>query len=174
MFGKPTLHLLMGLPGSGKTTLAKTIEKLTGAVRLSSDEYRLMLFPKPTFSQAEHDQLYAILDANVDILLKAGRDVIYDANLNRYKHRQEKYLLGNKHGVDTKLWWLITPDDLAKQRRLRDQNHVFIPTGDTPEQLFERVSGVFEPPSKAEKPIAIDGSHLFDKGETAVLEALKT
>ncbi len=172
MAHKPTLHLLVGLPGSGKTTLANAIEKLSGAVRLSSDEYRLMLFPRPTFSQMEHDLLYAILDANVAILLQSGRDVIYDANLNRYQHRAEKYRLSDTYNASVKLWWLTTPDELSRQRRLDDQNHVLIPEGDTPEQLFERVSGVFEAPHKDEQPVCIDGSHLVDEGLESITEEI--
>jgi len=36
-----TLHLTTGLPGTGKTTLAKEIEASTGAVRLTPDECAL-------------------------------------------------------------------------------------------------------------------------------------
>ncbi len=35
----PLLHLICGLPGSGKTTLAKTIAGSTEAFRFSPDEW---------------------------------------------------------------------------------------------------------------------------------------
>jgi len=34
-----TLHLICGLPGSGKTTLSKKIEAETGAIRFCPDEW---------------------------------------------------------------------------------------------------------------------------------------
>lgn len=166
----PTLHLLMGLPGSGKTTLAKQLQRMSGAVRLSSDDFRLLLFPEPTFSQKEHDILYKILDYNVKHLLDAGYDVIYDANLNRRIHRDEKYDLAKAHNAKTILWWVVTNPELAKQRRLNDQNHVLIPAGETPEKLFDRVAGVIETPETDELPIQIDGMHIKEQHIKSLLE----
>lgn len=157
---KPTLHMLMGLPGSGKTSLGKILEELTGATYLSSDEYRLMLFKKPCFSQEEHDMLYATIDHNVLHLLEAGHDVIYDANLNRRVHRDEKYDLANKYNAKTKLWWLDVPHELAKKRRVEDQDDRLIPEGDNPSRMFERVAKVIEPPQKDEKFVKVDGKNI--------------
>ena len=36
---KPTLTLMVGLPGAGKTTRAKELEQATGAVRFTPDEW---------------------------------------------------------------------------------------------------------------------------------------
>ena len=36
---RPRLVILCGLPGSGKTTLAKALEHKLGAIRLSADEW---------------------------------------------------------------------------------------------------------------------------------------
>jgi len=157
---KPTLHLIMGLPGSGKTTLSKQIQKITKAVRLSSDEHRLLLFPEPTFSQKEHDNLYGILDHNVEHLLDSGHDVIYDANLNRCKHREEKYDLAKQHGANVLLWWVQTDQGLAKKRRISEQDHTLIPSDESPEQLFERISELIEKPSENEPYIAVDGTKI--------------
>lgn len=157
---KPTLHLLMGLPGSGKTTLAKKLEELTGATYLSSDEYRLMLFKKPCFSQEEHDMLYATLDHNVLHLLEAGHDVIYDANLNRRHHRQEKYELAKKYSATTILWWVRTPENLAKKRRVAEQNPSLLPEGESSSRMFDRIAVVFEKPGIDEKHIIIDGTNI--------------
>lgn len=159
---KPTLHLLMGLPGSGKTTLGKLLEKETGATYLSSDEYRLMLFKKPCFSQEEHDMLYATLDHNVLHLLEAGYDVIYDANLNRRHHRQEKYDLADRFGANVKLWWIKTPEELSKARRIEEQDPRLVPDGETSANMFDRVTKIIEKPDTSEKYTEIDGTDITD------------
>jgi predicted kinase len=49
----PTLYLTCGLPGSGKTTLAKRLEQDVPALRLTADEWLHELYPSITTSQAE-------------------------------------------------------------------------------------------------------------------------
>jgi predicted kinase len=157
---RPTLHLLMGLPGAGKSTFAKLLQKENHAVRLSSDEYRLMLFAKPTFSQKEHDNLYGLIDHNVEHLLQSGHDVIYDANLNRRTHRDEKYRLAAKYNARVILWWLDVPQQLAKQRRIDTQDARLIPDGESSERMFDRVSKVMELPSDDEQAFKVTGIDL--------------
>jgi predicted kinase len=159
---KPTLHLLMGLPGSGKTTLGKQLESVTDAVYLSSDEYRLLLFKKPCFSQEEHDMLYATLDHNVEHLLKAGYSVIYDANLNRHHHRLEKYSLAKKYNADVKLWMVEVSTSTAKSRRVSEQNPRLLPEGESSEKMFDRIAEVIEVPDINENHIVVDGTKISE------------
>jgi predicted kinase len=154
----PTLHLLMGLPGAGKTTLANILQKLTKSARLSSDDHRLIIYPEPTFSQKEHDDLYALIDHSAEHLLQAGHGVIYDANLNRYSHRKEKYDLAKKYNADVVLWWVRTPKELAKKRRVSEQDKNLIPEGETPERMFDRIANILEEPGKDEKHFEVDGT----------------
>ena len=169
---QPTLHLIIGLPGAGKSTLAKQIQKLTKAVRLSSDEYRLLIFPEPTFSQKEHDNLYGIIDHNVEHLLASDHSVIYDANLNRRHHRDEKYALAKKYDAKVVLWCLNTPSGLSKQRRIDDQDHNLIPKNETPGNMYDRIAKVYEPPSKDEKCITLDGTNITSAVVSKKLEEI--
>jgi len=157
---KPTLHLLMGLPGAGKTTLARILQKLTKSARLSSDDYRVIIYPEPTFSQKEHDDLYALIDHSAEHLLQAGHDVIYDANLNRLVHRQQKYELAKKYDAKVILWWVKTPQELARKRRISDQDEVLLPEGESSERMFDRIAKILEEPNKNEGHIVVDGSHI--------------
>lgn len=158
-----TLHLMMGLPGAGKTTLAKHIQHITKAARLSSDDYRINIFPQPTFSQKEHDDLYAILNHSTEHLLASGRDVIYDANLNRKEHREEKYKLAQKLDANVVLWWVKTPQELARDRRISEQDSMLLPEGESAERMFDRIAKVIEPPDENEHHITVDGTHISRK-----------
>ena len=44
MTARPTLYLMVGLPGTGKTTAAKRIESEHGALRLTKDEWMKALY----------------------------------------------------------------------------------------------------------------------------------
>jgi predicted kinase len=159
---KPTLYLLLGLPGSGKTTAAKEIAKTTGAVHLSSDNFRLSLFESPTFTQDEHDALYKMLDYMCELLLKNGSSVVYDANLNRHKHREEKYALARKLHVPVRLFWLQVHKDTAKKRRIETQHPDLVPKHENPHDMFERIANVFEAPADGETYTTLDGTKITE------------
>lgn len=151
----------MGLPGAGKTTVAKIVEEITGAIRLSSDEARVMIWDSPEFTEGEHLQLYEYLDDQTTHLLKAGKSVIYDANLNRFEHRQEKYHLAQGLGVEVKLLWVKTPHEVAKNRRVEDAHHHHLVTkNEDPESMFERIASVIEEPQTDEPCIKLDGTKI--------------
>lgn len=148
----------MGLPGAGKTTAAKLLEDMTGATRLTSDEVRCQLWKKPTFDEAEHDALYNHLNDLTEKLLKQGKSVIYDANLNRYVHRQEKYRLANRLNIKTVLFWVQTPEPVALKRRIElSCHHHLVPSHETPKEMFKRISRAIEPPDNSERFIKING-----------------
>lgn len=154
------LYLMLGYPGAGKTTTAKVIHELTGAEHISSDAMRLKLFPQPSFSQMEHDQLYRHIDKEVERLLGEGKDVIYDANLNRFRHRKEKYDMCERTGATPVLIWVQTPKELAKSRAIHQSRAHLIPHNETPVSMFERIARVIEEPHPTEAYISVDGTKV--------------
>jgi len=151
---------MFGNPGSGKTTAAIEIAKLTHAVHLSSDEMRLKMFVKPTFTMKEHAKLYNELDRLTEQLLKDGKDVIYDANLNRYKHRHDKYVICTKTKARSILLWVQTEKEIARRRALDTSRLRLWPENETPEHMFKRISDLIELPSPDEPYIVLDGTKI--------------
>jgi adenylylsulfate kinase len=70
--------LIMGLPGVGKTTLAKHLAQMIGAVHLNADEIRKEIHKDLGFStedRIEHSRRMGVL---CDIILRSGVYVIAD------------------------------------------------------------------------------------------------
>jgi predicted kinase len=57
-----TLHLMVGLPLAGKTTLAKQLEQEYSALRLNIDEWHTRLFGNDV-EAGEHDARHSLIEA---------------------------------------------------------------------------------------------------------------
>ena len=57
-----TLYLMVGLPCSGKTTLARTLEQEHSALRLTPDEWQLRLFGQDA-ADPQHDARHSLIEA---------------------------------------------------------------------------------------------------------------
>jgi adenylylsulfate kinase len=85
---------LCGLPGSGKTTIAKELEKSLlksgiDFIKLNLDEIRKVVTPRPAYTSEERDIVYGALAYMAMLLTEADcRNVIIDATGNRKTYRE--------------------------------------------------------------------------------------
>jgi len=85
---------LTGLPGSGKSTIAKAlfaklkINKIHAQI-ISSDELRKVITPDPKYTDEERDIVYGAIYYIAKLLTKNGINVIIDATGNRRKYRDK-------------------------------------------------------------------------------------
>src|ERR1041385_3586451 len=99
-----SLTLTIGLPGSGKTTVAKELRRYNpNTVLVSRDALREEFFGEFTdYNQDQESLITSISQKTVDKALEMGRDVIvHDMHL-RKKYRKDWAGYAVKHGADFK------------------------------------------------------------------------
>ena len=81
---------ITGLPGSGKSTIAKELIKhLENTEYLRLDEIRKKYIEKPRFTDEERDRVYRLLIEDGAKAYKSGRNVVFDATAHRLAWRNE-------------------------------------------------------------------------------------
>ncbi|MBN2478546.1 AAA family ATPase [Candidatus Micrarchaeota archaeon] len=88
--------MVCGLPSTGKTYLAKSIQRITGAEHISSDELRMELLEKRTYSAEEKKRVYEVMFERAEKAVMEGNNVILDATFYRKETRKRVYNLAEK------------------------------------------------------------------------------
>jgi predicted kinase len=111
---RPTLFVMVGLPGAGKTSRAKEIENESGALRLTPDEWMIPLFGEPMA-----DGKRFVLEGRFVWVamrgLRIGINVVLDFGVWMKEERSALRFLARQAGADCRLVYL--PIDEAEQRR---------------------------------------------------------
>lgn len=156
-----TVYLMLGYPGAGKTTAARALHQITGAVHLWADKIRNERYPQPTHSHEENLELYTYLNELTAELLATGQSVIFDTAFNFYKDRQYLRAIASKHGATVVLLWVQTKKDLARERATHPDHAARNTYPHTmPEERFERITGDLETPRPDEAYIPVDGTKI--------------
>lgn len=127
------LVLIGGLPGTGKSTVAKELSALTGAVVISSDQVRTQLrergqivgdsgtFGAGAYSAANKTRVYTELLTRAHLLLSLGVSVILDASWIDADERERARVLATDTHADLVQLRCVCPQAVADQRiRRRD------------------------------------------------------
>ena len=130
-----TLHLMVGLPCAGKTTLAKQLEHERAALRLTPDEWQVPLFGQDA-EEPEHDARHSLIEAMLwniaSRALELGTNVILDFGFWAREERED-YRLRAKHlGASSEVHFLDVPEEeLLKRLAIRNsqpsQSSFYIP-----------------------------------------------
>lgn len=110
-----TLHLLIGIPGCGKSTYAKRLSDATGGLVVSSDGIRKELTGTEEYLHPElNSRVFAIFRSRIASGLKSG-DVIADAT-NIHVKDWRTYLSLCPVGTMSRAYWFDVPPDVAMAR----------------------------------------------------------
>jgi predicted kinase len=157
--GTPTLIVVFGLAGTGKTTLSEALKKETLALHISTDRVRKSLagvppeekhfepFEKGIYSPEFTERTYQVMLEQARKALLAGNDVILDGTYRDRRHRNAVLEMADALGVRCLFVQCVVPDGEVKRRlhkRLQKTNEASDARWETYLSMKER----FEPPEE--------------------------
>jgi len=148
-----TLHLMVGLPCAGKTTLARKLEQQYSCLRLTPDEWHTRLFGNDVEVE-QHDTRHGLIEALLwEIAARAlalGVNVILDFGFWAKVEREDYRGRARQLGVASEIHFLDVPEgELLERLRSRNANP---PKGAfyIPEKYMTAWLTIFQPPAADE------------------------
>lgn len=155
---QPTVHVLCGFIGAGKTTFAKKLEKKTGAVRITKDEWLIRLIGNdPTIEGfADYDHRICGLSRDVAFdLVGKGIDVIIDEGFWEKEQRDIIMQRVAESGAKGIMYFLHTPVETIRKRvedrNARPSDDSFIISG----EMLDNYLRSWQPPGEDEDYVLI-------------------
>lgn len=120
---------MVGLPCSGKTTLARKLEDERAALRLTPDEWQVTLFGQDA-AEPEHDARHGLIEAMLwDVASRAlelGTNVILDFGFWAREEREDFRRRARRLGAGSEVHFLDVPE-AELLRRLAARNAQSVP-----------------------------------------------
>jgi predicted kinase len=115
---------MVGLPFSGKTTLARKLERECSALRLTPDEWHVRLFGQDA-EEPEHNARHSLIEALLWNIarraLELDTNVILDFGFWAQEEREDYRLRAKQLGAGSEVHFLnVSEDELL--RRLEERN----------------------------------------------------
>ena len=146
-----TLHLMVGLPCSGKTTLAQKLESEKAALRLTPDEWQVCLFGQDA-EEPEHDARHELIEVMLfwNIASRAlvlGTNVILDFGFWAREEREDFRLRAKQLGASSEVHFLDVPEDELMRRLTIRNSQLSQASFHIPENMMKPWIAFFQKPT---------------------------
>lgn len=160
------LFMMIGLPASGKSTLAEQIAKSEDAEIVSSDNIRKELYGDENI-QGDNNKVFRILQERIINGLKNNKNMIYDATNINYKRRMAFLQKIRKLKIEKIAIMVATPYEQCLIRNSQRERQV-------PEEVIKRMYFNFYVPQYFEGwddiQIKYTNNHMFFFGDLEDIE----
>jgi hypothetical protein len=182
LFERPALIVMMGLPGVGKTFLARRLARRINCYHLRSDIIRKELMAVPVGEHAYQGMGKGIYTSNISartyeemmsrarVYLSAGRSVILDATFSYAEGRQNARALADALGGRFLIVNCVCPVRVALKRIAR-RTQEFSFSDATPEVYFH-IRATFQPVRRSKHLVTAKTSDPVPKSLTRIETAL--
>lgn len=171
---KPTLILLYGFPGSGKTFFSRQFKDEINTAYINSEQLRYEFFAQPNYSKPENDVTDHLTYYMMEQFLLSGTSVIFDSNAARIADRRMLYEMAEKSKAEVLIVWFQIDIESAfariagRDRRKLDDKFAR-PLDRT---TFEDVVNKMQNPSGKEDYVVVSGKHAFTTQKNTVFKKL--
>lgn len=144
---RPFLLMLSGLPGTGKSYLARRLSERLRAPVIESDMVRKTLFPQPSYSADESAVVHWVSRLLIKKLLARGVPVILDATNLIESQRELIYRLAEQAEARLVIVQIVAPPEVVRERlerRLVQRE---------PEDISDATWGVYRRMAERQQPI---------------------
>jgi predicted kinase len=158
---KAKVYIICGFIGAGKTTFAKKLEKETGAVRITKDEWSIGLIRNdPTIDGYEQwdTKIIEVSRGVAFQLAEKGVDVIMDEG---FWAKEERDQLRNKIqslGAIPVLYYVNTPIAIMRERTLGRNNNFSKDSFHISGEMFDSYLKNWQPPSDDEGYVVVSST----------------
>jgi predicted kinase len=172
---KPTLFLLYGFPGAGKSFFGRQFCSEVNAAYISGDQLRYEFFEDPQYTKDEDQIIEHISLYMTDQFLQSGLSVVYDTESYRTSQRRILRELALKSKAEIITVWFQLDIETAftrvvkRDRRKTDDKYSIVLDRST----FESIVSKMQNPVRYEDYVVVSGKHTFSSQRSAVLKKLK-
>jgi predicted kinase len=152
-----TLHLMVGLPCAGKTTLARQLEQTDAALRLTPDEWQTRLFGHNMDEErheekyaARHDLIESMLWDIAARLLVLNVNVILDFGFWAKSEREDYRARARQLGASSEIHFLNVPEAVLLERLAIRNTRLSQGAAYIPETKLKAWMAIFQPPTADE------------------------
>ena len=145
--GKPVVVALIGLPGAGKTVVARALEDQLGLRRVCRDAIRHAMFPRCAYSFAEKRAAFRAQLLALEINCMLGESSVLDGvTFTRRRDLMRVDAAIRRYGFTPIPIYLECPPDVARARIAADRH---LARDRTPDVVTEVLSRFDAPPPNA-------------------------
>jgi predicted kinase len=150
---QPTVYLICGFIGAGKTTFAKKLEEKTGAVRITKDEWSICLIGNDPTIKGYEEWDHKIIGLSRDFafyLAGKGMDVIMDEGFWARDDREGLKRRIHATGAKAVMYYLDTPIEKIRERIVERNNNLTKESFKISREMLDSYLMYWQPPGEDE------------------------